>query len=131
MGENAYFLASIILEIAGFIATLWIFTAKLASNGGKLEGSINNLSNEIRSINRRLDDGDGEFDKVGEKNQRIELAMATKFGDLKLWMAETFALKKDLKDHESSMSKHVDDINRHLNEQDKTAAVVKATLERK
>lgn len=70
--------------------------AQITGRTGELSGAMRELAAEIKRINERLNDGDGSFDKLGERDQRIELAMAHQTRELTTFMMDRFASKRDV-----------------------------------
>ena len=70
--------------------------AKFAAMENKLLLPINGLKTMLDETQRRLGRGDQHFDDLNERDQDIQIKLATKFGELQKWMLENFASKKDL-----------------------------------
>lgn len=70
--------------------------AKFAAVKNELLLPINSLKTLLDETQRRLGRGDQHFDDLNERDQDIQIKLATRFGDLQKWMLENFASKKDV-----------------------------------
>jgi hypothetical protein len=76
----------------------------------EVNGSVQGLLSTLNLVQQQVRDGEEDFKQLGSRDQKIELEVAGKFGEVKDWMRETFASKEDVREHE----KHVTDrIDRH------------------
>lgn len=78
------------------VSTARLVQAEIDRKTGELNASIRELVGEIKRINQRLDDGDDQFDTIGEKGQATRILLANQTADLQKWMLETFASKRDV-----------------------------------
>lgn len=125
-------LASMVVNLIIAIIVLWfaradrfaekaeqLIDAKIANKFGELAGAIREQTTEIRNIKERLSDGEGEFDKLGERDQKLELALKDHRRELERWMMETFASKKDVELYAS----RVDELGSFVHGMKRKAAV--------
>lgn len=108
-----------------------LIETKVAGHAVELKQSVDHLSEEVKRLSKRIDDGDGDIEQIGERNFQREVGLAQKFGEMQRWMLENFSGKADLRRHEESMSKKVDQLSIHLSEQDRKLAGIEARQERK
>lgn len=70
--------------------------SQISIKTGSLAGAIETLTGEVKRIVQRLDSGDGRMEKLGERDQRTELALKDQTRELQTWMMERFATKGDV-----------------------------------
>lgn len=85
--------------------------AKFTAMENKLLLPINGLKTMLDETQRRLGRGDQHFDDLNERDQDIQIKLATRFGELQKWMLENFASKKDLE----SLGDRFDGLQRAVN----------------
>jgi septal ring factor EnvC (AmiA/AmiB activator) len=97
---------------------------QLLSHTNPLKTSIDALTREIAGIHKRLDEGDGDFKDIANNRLSMSVQLEKRFGDLKTFMAETFASRDDLKDHEKSVSEKFQQVTRETADIGKQVAVL-------
>ena len=81
----------------------------------------------LDDMKERMSFGDADVRALGERDQRIELTLATRIDLLKDYIRETAATKKDLERHESGAERRLAMIEQRLGEM---AGIVAALKER-
>lgn len=69
--------------------------AKFAAMESKLLLPINGLKTMLDETQRRLGRGDEHFDDLNDRDRKLETALLSKLSEMKDWMHETFATKRD------------------------------------
>jgi len=82
------------------------------------------LVNTIEEIKTRLSDGEGTFNALSQTDHQLELKLITRVDQLKDWMRETFAGRGDLKEHELSVTRKFEHLEKHLGEVSTQVAVL-------
>lgn len=78
--------------------------AKVNARFGQLNQSIEFVGQELARINERLDRGDGKFGRLSERDGQIQVEVAVQLGEVKTWMAQTFATKDDVRELRQQMA---------------------------
>ena len=143
------FLAAFQLVFSAIVSvSLWRLTAWQRKYEG-LEGKLNDASTRLiderfasmtRAVDRhvqtlvvgmdemkqRMVFGDADVRALGERDQRIELTLATRIDLLKDYIRETAATKKDLERHEAGAERRLGTLEQRLAELSAVAAELKA-----
>jgi hypothetical protein len=82
--------------------------AKFMLSESRLLLPIEQLKAQVTEINRRLERGDGHFDDLGEREQKMQVTVLSRISELKDWMHENCASKDDL----SKLSDRFDGLQR-------------------
>jgi hypothetical protein len=70
--------------------------SRFATLTAKMEGMFAGLSGEVHRINVRLGSGDSDLRDLARQDQRIELQVAAKVGELREWMLTHFATQESV-----------------------------------
>jgi chromosome segregation ATPase len=86
------------------------------------------VSGTLAELKQQIKDGEQDLDGLGERDQKIELAVAAKLDQLKDWIRDTTATSRDLEKHEQSMGarlgKAEERMTKELGELGRTVAVL-------
>ena len=108
-----------------------LIAAKLESHTGPLRTSIDNLSRELQVVHRRLEEGEADKDRLGEKGQSVAIQIERLVGDIKEFIRTNFATREGLKEHETSVDKKFDKVNDNLVGVGKAIAVLTTKVEQR
>jgi DNA anti-recombination protein RmuC len=86
---------------------------------------------QIDEVKERLKGGEDEFRELIDGDHAIELKVAQRFEQLRMWITETTASRADVKEHERSVSGKLDQIVTSVGELGKRVAVMSDRMERK
>ena len=78
----------------------------------------------LEELKQRIQSGDGEIRTLGDRGQKIELTLAGRFDQLKDYIRDTAAGKKDLEKHESSVERKLAQIEMRLGDLTSSVAVL-------
>lgn len=102
---------------------------RLRSTTHEIRDHVQSLLTTIEDMRGRLKDADGELDGLGERDQKLELALAAKFDALKDYIRETTASKDDVKEHERSVKQQMNQMADKLGLLGEKVAVLTAKVE--
>lgn len=71
----------------------------------EVRGHVQSFVLALDELKQRIQSGDAEVRGLGERDQRIELALACRLDTLKDYIRENTASKKDLEKHESAFDR--------------------------
>ena len=78
----------------------------------------------LEELKQRVQFGDGELRSLGDRDQRIELALSGRFDQLKDYIRDTAATKKDLEKHETAVERKLGQVELRLGDLTSTVAVL-------
>lgn len=90
----------------------------------ELNGHVNNFAVTLEEARQRLKNSEVDYRGLGERDQKIELTLAGKIDQLKDYIRDVAATKKDLDAHEATMEKKVERIEVNVSELSKEVAVL-------
>jgi uncharacterized protein YukE len=90
----------------------------------EVNGHVEGLVLALEELKRRIQSGDAEVRAMGERDQRIELAVAGKIDLLKDYIRDFAAGKKDLEKHEASVDRKLGQVEHRLGDLTSTVAVL-------
>lgn len=99
---------------------------RIEAHSINLKSAIESLAQQLKDINERLRDGEDGFEKLGGRDQAIELAVAAKFDALKDFIRETTATKEALDRHQDRAEERSDSIRQAINLMSNDIAVLKS-----
>src|SRR3954470_17646225 len=105
-------------------ATARLVDERLRANAADAEAHVRGLVVALEELRARIQTGDAEFRAMGERDQRIELAVAAKLDLLKDYIREFAAGQKDLEKHESGVDRKLGQIEQRLGDLTATVAVL-------
>jgi hypothetical protein len=107
--------AAIVADVALGLGFFWIarktsaidaLNAKFDASEERAKQATQKLIDErVEDIRQRLDDGQQSFEKLNERDQKMELAIAGQISLLKDWIRDHTAQKDDLVRHEQATAK--------------------------
>jgi hypothetical protein len=68
----------------------------------------------LEELKQRVQSGDGELRHLGDRDRKIELTLSGRFDQLKDYIRETAASKKDLEKHEGSVERKLGQVEQRL-----------------
>lgn len=100
-------IAQWVWNVLGGLAMLWM-TSKVREFGDLKENvskmaekmvdmKLAALMDVIETLNTRLDQGDGEFDKLGERGTKLEVALSAQSSELMASITREFVTKDDMR----------------------------------
>lgn len=92
----------------------------------ELNGHVNNFGLTLESLKERIQSGDAELRGLGDRDQRIELAIAGKIESLKDYIRENTASKRDLEKHEQSQDRRLENVAQQVGKLSQDVAVLSA-----
>lgn len=92
---------------------------------------IEPLIQRIDAACERLDDGEKEFDALGERNHGLELKTMTRVEQLHREILTGMASKIDLEKHQVSVERKIDRIGEHLSAQDREIQSIKTRCDQR
>lgn len=78
----------------------------------------------VEEMKQRIQFGDGEIRGLSDRDQKIELALAVRIDQLKDYIRDTAATKKDLEKHESAVERKLGQVEVRLGDLASTVAVL-------
>lgn len=90
----------------------------------ELHGNVQSFVLTLEELKVRLRESDSGFRGLGERDQKIELTLAEKMDQLKDYIRDTAATKKDLEAHETTMERKVERIETQVTDLSKSVAVL-------
>ena len=78
----------------------------------------------LEELKQRVQFGDGEHRTLGDRDQRIELTLSGRFDQLKDYIRDTAASKKDLEKHESAVERKLGQVELRLGDLTSSVAVL-------
>ncbi len=75
-------------------------------------------------MKQRIQLGDGELRGLSDRDQKIELALAIRIDQLKDYIRDTAATRKDLEKHESTVERKLSQVELRLGDLTSTVAVL-------
>ena len=90
----------------------------------EVNGHVEGLVLALEEVQQRMHSGDAEFRAMGERDQRIELAVAGKIDLLKDYIRDFAAGKKDLEKHEAGVDRKLGQVEQRLGQLMATVAVL-------
>ena len=99
---------------------------RIEAHSINLKSAIESLAKQLQDIVQRLRDGEDGFEKLGGRDQAIELAVAAKFDALKDFIRDTTATKKDLERHQDRAEERSHSMTQTLTEMGNDIAVLKS-----
>ena len=78
----------------------------------------------VEEMKTRIQSGDGEIRGLSDRDQKIELALATRIDHLKDYIRDTAASKKDLEKHESTVERKLAQVELRLGDLTSSVAVL-------
>jgi hypothetical protein len=105
-------------------ATARLVDERLRANAADAEAHVRGLVVALEELRARIQTGDAEFRAMGERDQRIELAVAAKLDLLKDYIREFAAGKKDMEKHEAGADRRLGQIEQRLSDLTATVAVL-------
>ena len=78
----------------------------------------------LEELKQRVQFGDGELRTLGDRDQKIELTLSGRFDQLKDYIRDTAASKKDLEKHESAVERKLGQVEVRLGDLTSTVAVL-------
>jgi predicted nucleic acid-binding Zn-ribbon protein len=105
-------------------ATERLVDERLRATAADADAHVRGLVVALEELRARIQSGDAEFRAMGERDQRIELAVAAKIDLLKDYIREFAAGKKDLEKHEAGVDRKLAQIDQRLGDLTATVAVL-------
>ena len=107
-------------------ATARLVEERFAAMTRQVDRHVQSFVAAIEDVKQRMLFGDADVRALGERDQRIELTLATRIDLLKDYIRETAAPKKDLERHEAGAERRLGTLEQRLAELSAVAAELKA-----
>lgn len=114
------------LETRLAVKTEELVKDRIEAHSSNLKSAIESLATQLQNVVERLKDGEAGFEKLGGRDQAIELAVAGKFDALKDYLRETMATKKDLERHQDRAEERAQSMTQTLVSMGNDIAVLKS-----
>ena len=106
-------------------ATTRLIEERFGGIARQVDRHVESFVLSIDELKQRIHFGDADLRALGERDQRIELTLATRIDLLKDYIRETAATKKDLERHESGAERRLAMIEQRLGEMSGIVAALK------
>ena len=106
-------------------ATTRLIEERFGGIARQVDRHVESFVLSIDELKQRIHFGDADLRALGERDQRIELTLATRLDVLKDYIRETAATKKDLKKHELGAERRLCVIEARLSEIGNVVAALK------
>ena len=106
-------------------ATTRLIEERFAAMTRQVDRHVQSFVDAIDEVKQRIVFGDADVRALGERDQRIELTLATRLDVLKDYIRETAATKKDLEKHELGAERRLCVIEARLSEIGNVVAALK------
>jgi hypothetical protein len=106
-------------------ATTRLIEERFGGVARQVDRHVESFIVSIDELKQRIHFGDADLRALGERDQRIELTLATRLDVLKDYIRETAATKKDLEKHEQGAERRLCVIESRLSEIGNVVAALK------
>jgi hypothetical protein len=106
-------------------ASTRLIDERFAGMTRQFDRNVQTLVAGLEEMKQRMSFGDADVRALGERDQRIELTLATRIDLLKDYIRETAATKKDLESHEAGAERRLGVIEHRLCELSSTVSELK------
>jgi hypothetical protein len=106
-------------------ATTRLIEERFGGIARRVDRHVESFVVSIDELKQRIHFGDADLRALGERDQRIELTLATRLDVLKDYIRETAATKKDLEKHEQGAERRLCVIEARLSEIGNVVAALK------
>jgi hypothetical protein len=96
--------------------TVKLIDERMRAISHEVKAHAQSLVSTIDDLKTRLQDGDQRFEKLGEKDHSIELKTMREILEFQKEIARDGVTRKDLKEHQDSMSRAVESLRREMQE---------------
>jgi hypothetical protein len=90
----------------------------------EVNGHVQSFMSTLDMLKQQIQDGEQDFRVLGDRDQKIELAVAAKIDVLKDYIRDNAASKTDVKDHERSINAKLDRVGERIGELSERVAVL-------
>ena len=105
-------------------ATTRLVDERFRSMTHEVNSHVQGFLLSLEELKQRIHFGDAEVRTLGDRGQKIELTLAGRFDQLKDYIRDTAASKKDLEKHESSVERKLGQVELRLGDLTSSVAVV-------
>lgn len=105
-------------------ATAALVDTRLLQITATVEQHVKTVTSMVGELKERIREAEDEVGNLGDRDQRIELAVANKFDALKDFLRETVAGKKDLERHEEKVALRHELVDERMGNVERQVAVL-------
>lgn len=105
-------------------ATTRLIDERFRSMTHEVNSHVQGFLLTVEEMKQRIQLGDGEIRGLSDRDQKIELALAIRIDQLKDYIRDTAATRKDLEKHETAVERKLGQVELRLTDLTSTVAVL-------
>lgn len=105
-------------------ATTRLIDERFRSMTHEVNSHVQGFLLTVEEMKQRIQLGDGELRGLSDRDQKIELALAIRIDQLKDYIRDTAATRKDLEKHETAVERKLGQVEMRLTDLTSTVAVL-------